>query len=151
MSFFSRYDKFRSQYQACSPRSEWRISLATTCHKHIPPVVASFAKGSCVGLPLVSRRILQEALQSPMVALEDAQDVYNEGGRPVTDVVDSVLSSVRMVQAASSFGRRQQQARVSSIQNLKERTQSQVIQYSIQIVGRPRSSRAVVICRTNHR
>ena len=65
-------------------------------------------------LPPATRRILQEALQSPpWVALEDAQDVYNEGGRPVTDVVDSVLSSVRMVQAASSFGRRQQQARVS--------------------------------------
>ena len=64
-------------------------------------------------LPPATRRILQEALQSHMVALEDAQDVYNEGGRPVTDVVDSVLSSVRMVQAASSSGRRQQQARFS--------------------------------------
>ena len=45
-----------------------------------------------------TRRILQEAQQSPMVAVEDVQDVYNEGGRPVTDVVDSVLPSVQMVQ-----------------------------------------------------
>lgn len=64
-------------------------------------------------LPPATRRILQDALQSPMVALEDVQDVYNEHGRPVTDVVDSLMTSVRMVQAASSFGRQQQQARTS--------------------------------------
>ena len=64
-------------------------------------------------LPSSTREMLQVALQSPTVALEDAQDAYNEDGRPVTDVVDSVLSSVRMVKAASSFGRRQKQARLS--------------------------------------
>ena len=64
-------------------------------------------------LPPATRTMLQIALQSPMVALEDPQDVYNENGRPVTDVVDSVLSSVRMVKAASSFEMRQKQARLS--------------------------------------
>ena len=64
-------------------------------------------------LPLATREILQDALQSPTLALEDIQDVHNEDGRPVVDVIDSVLTAVRMVKAASSFGRRRQQARIS--------------------------------------
>ena len=46
-------------------------------------------------LPPATRRMLQDALLSPSstLALEDVQDTYTEDARPVTNVVDSVLSS----------------------------------------------------------
>ena len=53
--------------------------------------------------------MLQETLHSPGIVLE------NENGeaRPVTDVIETVLSSVRVVRAASAFGRGEEQARFS--------------------------------------
>ena len=63
-------------------------------------------------LPFRTREILETALHSPVLVLEDEESNCGET-RPVTDVVDTVLSSVRMVRAASAFGRGQQQARLS--------------------------------------
>ena len=61
-------------------------------------------------LPLHTRGMLETALQS--LELEDETSDSGEA-RPVTDVVDTILSSVRMVRAASRFGNGQQQARLS--------------------------------------
>ena len=60
-------------------------------------------------LPLHTRGMLKTALQS--LELDETND-FGEA-RPVTDVVDTILSSVRMVRAASGFGSGQQQARLS--------------------------------------
>jgi hypothetical protein len=54
-------------------------------------------------LPLRTREMLDMALQSPVVVLEDEKGEIEET-RPVTDVIDTILSSVRMVRAASAFG-----------------------------------------------
>jgi hypothetical protein len=56
--------------------------------------------------------VLKEALQSPFLTLEDEESDYGET-RPVTDLIDNVLSSVRVVRAASAFGRAEEQARFS--------------------------------------
>ena len=63
-------------------------------------------------LPLRTREILEQVFNSSVLVLEDGKSDYGEA-RPVTDVVDTILSSVRMVRAASAFGRGQQQARLS--------------------------------------
>ena len=63
-------------------------------------------------LPPRTREILETALQSPVVALEDEENEILEAIL-VTDVVDTILSSVRMVRAASAFGRGPEQARFS--------------------------------------
>jgi len=60
-------------------------------------------------LPPRTREMLQEALHSPGLVLENE----NEKARPVTDVIETVLSSVRIVRAASAFGRGEEQARFS--------------------------------------
>ena len=92
----------------------WPQCVADIFHQLSRPLPKDLASdGFQTALPPATRRMLQVALQSPMVVLEDAQDVYNKDGRSVTDVVDSVLSSVRMVQAAKYFGKRQQQVRLS--------------------------------------
>ena len=63
-------------------------------------------------LPLRTREMLETALQSLDAMLEDEIRDYGEA-RSVTDVVDTILSSVRMVRTASAFGSGQQQARLS--------------------------------------
>jgi len=59
-----------------------------------------------------TREMLETALQSSTLVLEDEENSYGEV-IPVTDVVDAVLSSVRMVKAASAFGRGGEQAQFS--------------------------------------
>jgi hypothetical protein len=63
-------------------------------------------------LPPATRRTLEEVLQSPKLKLE-TNDINEGKAMPVTDVIDTMLSSVRKVRAACSFGRGQQQARMS--------------------------------------
>ena len=58
--------------------------------------------------------MLEEVIRSPVLVLEES-DTNTQKERPVTEVVDTVLSCVRMVKAASSFSssRHCQQARAS--------------------------------------
>jgi hypothetical protein len=55
-----------------------------------------------------------EALESPLFTLEGEESTGNSQIM-VSDVVDSVLSCVRMVKTASSFGNGAEQARISWI------------------------------------
>ncbi len=55
----------------------------------------------------------EEALRSPFLSLDNKND--DRPGRPVTDVLDTALSSVRMVKAASSFSNERRQSRTSWI------------------------------------
>ena len=97
-----------------SEQYPWPQRVADVFHQLSRPLPKHLASDVFqTSLPPATRGMLQDALQSPVLALEDVQDVHNEDGRPVIDVVDSVLTSVRMVKKASSFGRRQQQARIS--------------------------------------
>ena len=62
------------------------------------------------------REIYEEVLQTPSLFLEkDDISIDSHPGRPVTDVVDTVLSCVRMVRTATTFPDGLQQARISWI------------------------------------
>ena len=76
----------------------------------LPKLLASDAFQTV--LPLRTLEMLAEALKSPALVLEDRKG-DREGARPVTDVVDTILSSVWKVRAASAFGRGEGQARSS--------------------------------------
>ncbi len=58
-------------------------------------------------------QVYEEALLSPILALEDNADGWL--GRPVTDVIDTVLSIVQMAKAAGSSCNPHQQWRTSWI------------------------------------
>jgi len=63
-------------------------------------------------LPPRTREMLGIALRSSALILEDEECDFRQA-RPVIDVVDAILTSVRMVRAASAFGRGGEQARFS--------------------------------------
>ena len=60
------------------------------------------------------REIYEEALRTPGLSLEK-DNVDSHQGRPVTDVIDTVLSCARMVRTATTFSDGLQQARRSWI------------------------------------
>ena len=63
-------------------------------------------------IPPATRRTLEQALRLPNLKLE-TNDTNDGPPMPVTDVIETVLSSVRKVRAACSFGRGQEEARMS--------------------------------------
>ncbi len=72
---------------------------------NISPPMKSLSPGA--------QEMLEEVMRSPVLLKESDTNTQKE--RPVTEVVDTVLSCVRMVKAASSFSssRHCQQARAS--------------------------------------
>jgi hypothetical protein len=91
----------------------WPQDVSDIFHHFSRPLPKLLASNEFqLALPLRTREMLETALQSPALMLEDEESFFWEG-RPVTDAVDTILSSVRMVKAASSFGRGREQARLS--------------------------------------
>jgi hypothetical protein len=91
----------------------WPQDVSELFHRFSRPLPRLLASNEFQkALPFRTREILETALQSPSLVLEDEEGDWGET-RPVTDVVDTILSSVRMVRAASGFGRGGEQARLS--------------------------------------
>src|SRR6202166_907553 len=90
----------------------WPLEVSELFRRFSGPLPKHLARNDFQNLlPLRTREILSEALQSPVLVLEDEESET----RPVTDIIDTVLSSVRKVRAASAFRRGQEEARRSWI------------------------------------
>ena len=93
--------------------------------KHVAELLAQFSRPLPqrlasnevkVALSPGVQELYEEALQTPSLSLEKGNvGIDSHTGRPVTDVVDTVLSCVRMVRTATTFSDGLQQARISWI------------------------------------
>src|SRR5260221_4388885 len=90
----------------------WPQGVSDLFHRFSRPLPKLLASDEFqTDLPLHARELLLTALESPALVLEDEE----RDARTVTDVIDTILSSVRVVRAASAFGieRGHEQARLS--------------------------------------
>ena len=91
----------------------WPKDVSELFHRFSRPLPKHLASNELQTiLPPRTQEILETALQSSALVLED-EESDREEARPVSDVIDTILTSVRMVRAASAFGRGQEQARLS--------------------------------------